>query len=136
MIPKVGETVRMSKNFIDNFKNSCGGYGAYKTWMDWFDQQYGDNIEILVVKISANLGFSVRCRNRRSDLEYEVELTSSGALTEWHNEINMPFFTYEQINPKSNSNLYCSCMNPKLKDVCISASIWYKFCQDCKKERQ
>lgn len=132
MVPKVGETVRFSNDFIDKFIKLNNNSYIYQDWKKYFLDNQGKDIEITDVSISQNFGFSIEYAINNN--KGSIEINNEGVLFEWINDIDIPIFTYDRISEKAISHLYCSCSSPQIKKVFISAFIQYDFCENCKKE--
>ena len=132
MIPKRGEIVRISEKFIKEFDTFNDGSIVCVDLHLWIATHRGKDLEVAQLSISAYGGFVVSLDEAGADFV----LTKEGYLQCWQNQLAVPFFTNDRTSEEANSHMYCSCTNPKLKDVFISASIYYKFCEVCKKEKK
>lgn len=132
MIPKKGEIVRISETFIREFDTFNDGSTIYSDLKSWIAAHRGKDLEVAQLAISAYGGFVVSLDEAGADFI----LTKEGYLHCWRSELAISFFTYDRTSDEATSHMYCSCTNPKLKDVFISANIYYKFCETCKKEKR
>ena len=133
MIPKKGEIVRISERFIRTFDSFNDSSTTYYDLKNWIAQWRGRDLRVALLAISVHGGFVVSLDEPAAS---EFVLTKEGYLQCWRDQLLVPFFTYDRTSVEAQSHMYCSCINPKLKDVFISASINYKFCQLCKKEKK
>ena len=119
MIPKVGNIVRFSNDFIEKFLEINVSSFIYQDWKKYFLKHRGKDIEVINTSISPNLNFIVGFYvNNESG---KVEINREGVLVDWENEITIPIFTADRTSEKALSHLYCSCGAPKIKKVFISA---------------
>jgi hypothetical protein len=132
MIPKKGEIVRISEKFIKTFDTFNDGSTVCADLKSWISAHRGKDLEVAQLSISAYGGFVVSLDEAGADFI----LTKEGYLHCWRTQLTVPFFTSDRTSAEAQSHMYCSCASPKLKDVFISASIYYKFCDVCKKERK
>jgi len=132
MIPKRGEIVRISEKFIKEFDTFNDGTSICADLKSWIVVHRGKDLEVAQLSISAYGGFMVSLDEAGADFV----LTKDGYLQCWHDQLAVVFFTRDRTSDEAKSHLYCSCTNPRLKDVFISASIHYKFCEVCKKEKK
>jgi len=133
MIPKKGEIVRISENFINMFDSFNDHSTICADLKHWVSQYRGKDLSVDSLSISTYGGFVISL-NEPAGAEFV--LSKEGYLQCWRDQLSLPFFTYDRTSEQAQSHMYCSCVSPKLKDVFISASIGYKFCELCKKEKR
>jgi hypothetical protein len=134
MIPKIGETVRISEEFVMQYDMLYPIIFVFNDFKVWLNSNRNKDLLVYNLTISHSDEFMVEVET--SSINTRIPVDKNGFSTVYNN-IKVPFFTY---NKKSvidiNSNMYCSCSSPQLKDVFISPNLQYKFCQICKRERQ
>lgn len=136
MIPKAGEVVRISEKFVREFDSFDDGSTICHDLKHWVARYRGKDLTVDNLSISTHGGFVVTV-NAPGEMDAgEFVLTTNGRLHCWSDSLDVAFFTYDRTSTEATSSAYCSCANPNLKDVFISANINYKFCQTCRKERR
>lgn len=136
MIPKTGETVRISEKFIRMFDSFDDGSTVCRDLKDWIARYRGMDLTVDGLAISIHGGFVVTINAPGEMGAGEFVLTKDGYVQCWRDSLTVSFFTYDRTSEEAQSHMYCACASPKLKDVFISANINYKFCQLCKKEKK
>ena len=128
MLPKIKDTVKFSKEFINKVKSSTSS-----SWK-FYIENYG-NCEFKITHIEATkIGdFRIVFEEKENKDSGEVRLDKNG-----HSVIGqfsgVSVFVLVGADEYKQSNSYCNCDNPKVKPVHFG-TFSYNYCSNCKKEK-